>query len=167
MANQNLQNSRVDFLSVRDQDLHGRRSRNASDALLDSDYVTLRQLNKVAASIPAQSTAVPQAAINNRYSLFREGTLGIQSDCCQRSFITSAGLTSLVRVDVKIAPDGADLIVLIYQNAVLWATLTIVDGDTTASGTGASAIAVGNYWRVDITSVGTTFPGSDLTVTIA
>jgi hypothetical protein len=68
---------------------------------------------------------------------------------------------------VKTAPSGADLIIKIYQSTVLWQTLTIADGTVTSSATPVPGLSSGNYLRVDITQVGTTFPGSDLVVTIS
>jgi len=44
---QSLQNSRVDFFSVRDIDFHGRQIKNAKNAVDEQDYVTLSQLHSV------------------------------------------------------------------------------------------------------------------------
>lgn len=44
MSNQNLQNSRVDLLSVRTLNLSGRQAKNAGDATDAQDFVTLGQL---------------------------------------------------------------------------------------------------------------------------
>jgi len=48
-----LRDNKVDFLSTRQQDMKGRRTVNASDAVDLQDYVTLAQLNAVEAEIQA------------------------------------------------------------------------------------------------------------------
>lgn len=177
MPNPRFQDKRVDSLSTRDQDFHGRRVKNASDALDQQDYVTLAQLEKAIAGV-APTTINGQSTVTNLgvprvYSLFKLGTLAIQSDCCQRSFVTTAFSATAVRLDLKQNPTGDDFIVDLYQNGIIWiASLTILDGTGTISATalqiaGAAALAVGDYFRADITQVGTTFPGADLTITIS
>lgn len=167
MPNQNLQNSQTDKLVTKDIDLHGRRTRNAADALLNQDYVTLNQLTSALANIKAQTNVISVGGGGRVYSLFRDGILGIQSDCCQRSFILAALTPTTVRCDVKDAPTGADLIIEIFQSATLWATVTITDGTVTGMVAPPGGLSSGNYFRVDITQVGTTYPGGFLTVTVA
>lgn len=172
-----LRDHQLDSLRVKIVDFHGRQTKNAGDGTDQQDYVTLRQLQSGLAGItksapfPPPATQTVQTLGDRAYSLFRQGTISIQSDCCQRSFVTAAGNAVLIRCDLKQAPIGDDVDIKIYRNAVLWIFLTILDGTTTISATaaevaGTDAVAVGDYWRIDLTQVGTTFPGSDLTVTI-
>jgi hypothetical protein len=45
-------------------------------------------------------------------------------------------------------------------------TFTVGPAELTNTQTTTVAVPKGTFWEVDITGVGTTFPGSDLTVTI-
>ena len=68
---------------------------------------------------------------------------------------------------VKEAPDGDDLVIVLKLNGVAWLTLTIADGTTSVAPTPAALVAAGpltadGLITLDITSVGTTFPGADL-----
>lgn len=105
------------------------------------------------------------------YSLSALGTLAIQSNIAPIAITMASVTPSSVRFDVKSAPTGAGLIASLYQAGVLWLTLTIPDGLTTIAASGgqlvsAGAIVAGRIWRLDITQVGSTFPGADITATI-
>ena len=72
---------------------------------------------------------------------------------------------------VKSAPVGADLVFTIYAGNTAWITLTIANGNTsivaTAAQVDAAPVIPANInIRLAITAVGTTFPGSDLSVFI-
>lgn len=70
-----------------------------------------------------------------------------------------------VRAAVGTAPAGSGLVVDLLRNGTSLATVTVPDGSTTATATPAATIAAGDYLTVDITQIGATVPGSDLTVT--
>ncbi len=157
-----LRSNQVDRLVTKDQDLHGRRTRNTSDAILDTDYVNLRQLKAVA-------VAVKNSQINAETSIGR--TISIAADISARTQIVTGGRISSLRVDLKVAPTGADVVIEVYQSASLLVTLTLLDGTTSITATATqlaaiAAITVPNYWRLDIQQVGSTYPGSDLVATI-
>ena len=164
-----LINTIVDGLKVKLIDFHQRRITNAADAVNDQDYVTLTQLKQVATAVAKSKNA---AAVSGRaYSLSLSGTIGIASDICPRVQIVSNGSVVGVNISLKIGPTGDNFTVAIYQGLVLWMTLSILDGTTSIDATssqvaGAVALVNGSYWRVDITNVGSTFPGSNITVTI-
>ena len=56
--------------------------------------------------------------------------------------------------------------VAVFVNAVAYATVTVPAGATSASVTTSTQIVAGQPIRVDVTAVGTTYPGSDMTVFI-
>jgi hypothetical protein len=102
------------------------------------------------------------------------GTLGIRSSAAPLVALFAGGTASEVVAVVKTAPAGADLTVVVNVDAVAIATVTVKDGETAASsGAMAGAIAAGDgtgtapgLVTVDITGVGSTFPGADLSVLI-
>jgi len=82
---------------------------------------------------------------------------------------TGASLTLLTaRASVGTAPTGANLIAVIKKNgSTTVETLTITAGSNATSRTTLSAsLADGDYLTVDVTQVGSTVAGSDLTVQI-
>lgn len=100
-----------------------------------------------------------------------DGTLAIGSDLAPRISLPDDITTNGVRLQVKQAPTGAGLTVEIKQGTTLWITLTIAAGQTSVVATeaqlqAAALIPASTNIRIDVTAVGTTFPGADLTVMI-
>ncbi len=96
------------------------------------------------------------------------GTLAIGSNLGPAAFYTSAvSLQNGVTCMVKQAPVGADLVIQIYAGSTLLFTVTITAGSTTGSATGTPAIGAETPVIINITAVGTTFPGSDLTLALS
>ena len=60
MGRVGLDQERIDYLSVRNQDFHGRRIFNAADGKDGQDYVTLNQLNSFQSQIEELSAQVLQ-----------------------------------------------------------------------------------------------------------
>jgi len=84
------------------------------------------------------------------------------------AFYTSAvSLQNGVTCMVKQAPIGADLVIQIYAGSTLLFAVTITAGSTTGSATGTPAIGAETPVIINITAVGTTFPGSDLTLALS
>jgi hypothetical protein len=103
------------------------------------------------------------------FSLPVSGTLGIQADAAPALYLNDDFTAGAVKAYVKSAPVGADLLFTIYAGADAWMTLTIPAGSTSIAATaaqidGAATIPANTNVRLAITSVGTTYPGSDLTV---
>jgi hypothetical protein len=95
------------------------------------------------------------------------GTLGIGSDQAPHVFTSNPVVAVAVRFVVKIAPTGADLTFNLVLGGVLWMTLTIPAGTTSVAATigqivAAEPIPANTAIALDITAVGTTFPGSGL-----
>lgn len=97
------------------------------------------------------------------------GTLAIGSDFAPRISMQRPVKASYVQSYVKQAPIGADITAKIYVDGVEWTSITIPAGDTSASNGDVSAlpeIGAGQLIRLDITAVGSTYPGSDLSVLV-
>jgi hypothetical protein len=103
------------------------------------------------------------------YNIYIPYTLAIGSDLGPRIFIPTTTTPTNVRADVKLIPIGSNIIINLYQTNTLWMSLVIPNGNSfvVPSLVGVSDILINQYWRVDIISVGTTFPGSDLNISIS
>jgi hypothetical protein len=70
---------------------------------------------------------------------------------------------------LKQAPVGADVVIEIVQDSATVATLTILAGQTMSGVLNGAALPIlleSSQLRLNITGVGTDFPGSDLSVTV-
>jgi hypothetical protein len=99
-------------------------------------------------------------------------TLAIHSDAAPIAFFNSTTKLSGVTAAVKQAPIGANLVISLHTPAAELMTLMIPAGSTTVSASAAQIaaaplIGAGIYIMIDLTSVGTIFPGSDLTVSLS
>lgn len=107
------------------------------------------------------------AAFQGQIALTIDGTLAIASDQAPLASLNASATVLAVTVSVKQAPTGANITAALYVGGVLWLTLIILAGTTTVSATpsqiaGLTAIAAASNVRLDLTTVGTTSPGSDL-----
>lgn len=114
---------------------------------------------------------VAAGVVSPIYTLSASGTLAIQSDIAPITIAAATVAPTKVQVNLKQAPLGADLIVVVYQGITPWITVTVPSSTISASASSGDLLAAGNIvsgnlWRVDLTQVGTTFPGSDISVTI-
>lgn len=105
------------------------------------------------------------------YSLEVVGTLAIGSDLAPKTYVVADFTPTVLRVDLKQAPVGANLVAeLSYYTTpgapTLVATFTVGPGQLSNTQTTAVAVPLGAFWEVDITAVGTTFPGAGATVTV-
>ena len=103
------------------------------------------------------------------FTLPVNGTLGIQADAAPAFYLNADFVAGSVKAYVKSAPVGADLSFTIYAGSTAWLSLTIAAGSTSVVATQAqiaalAAIPANVNVRLAITAVGTTFPGSDLSV---
>lgn len=67
---------------------------------------------------------------------------------------------------VSVAPTGANLNIRLNKNGSSVSTLTVPSGLTTANATVNISLVEGDYMTVDITSVGSTQPGQDLSLIV-
>jgi hypothetical protein len=107
------------------------------------------------------------AAIN-RFSLTMAGALAVDADPASHLLFPPAlGMTATgVTAQVKTAPTGASLIVLVKANGTTIYTLTFTAGSTTATATGSVSIAAGAVISLAVTQVGSSIVGSDLSMTV-
>jgi hypothetical protein len=100
-----------------------------------------------------------------------QGTLGVESNASQPLYLNHPVTVGDVKGYVQAAPTGSGITFTIYVGTTAWLTLTIPAGQTvvvaTPSQIGAlSQIPANTAVSIGITAVGTTFPGSDLSVFI-
>ena len=113
----------------------------------------------------------PQAGYTGSLAVAIDGVLAIGPDQGPVALFNGATTLKAARLDCKLAPTGANLSVDIYAGAVLVMTLTILDGTTSIAATAgqiisAPQIPAATNVKVNITAVGTTYPGSDLTLSL-
>ncbi|HZT29237.1 MAG TPA: hypothetical protein VFA33_05105 [Bryobacteraceae bacterium] len=99
------------------------------------------------------------------------GVLGIQSDAAPAFYLNNDFTPGAIKAYVKSAPVGADLTFSLYVGTASdpWITLTIPAGQKSVVATSdvidaLAPIPASTNVRLAITSVGTTYPGTDLTV---
>ncbi len=100
-----------------------------------------------------------------------QGTLGIEANAAQPLYVNGTVTAGAVKAYVQAAPTGAGIAFTIYVDGVAWLPLTIPAGQTSVVATSAqiaslSAIPPNVPVSINITAVGTTFPGSNLSVFI-
>ena len=100
-----------------------------------------------------------------------DGVLAIGTDLTPIVALNVSSRAVAVVASVKTAPVGADLFINIMLSTSLWMTLLIVAGTTTVSAIAqqistAGLLVAGFNISLDIAGVGTTVPGSDLSVMI-
>ena len=99
------------------------------------------------------------------------GVLGIQSDAAPAFYLNGDMTPASIKAYVKSAPAGADLTFSLYvgTSSTPYITLTIANGSKSVVATSdvidaLAPIPANTNVRLAITSVGTTYPGTDLTV---
>ncbi|MGD0497537.1 MAG: hypothetical protein ABSC23_03775 [Bryobacteraceae bacterium] len=100
-----------------------------------------------------------------------QGTLGIESNAAQPLYLNGPVTVGDVKGYVTAAPTGAGVTFTIYVGGVAWLTLTIPAGHTSVVATpdqisALTQIPANTAVSVGITGVGTTFPGSNLSIFI-
>jgi len=158
-----------------DMDAAGHRIRNLGDAqdfldALNQAVADRRYQRRAAAGTVTQvaggavvAGAQPQALI-----LSVPGTLSIRSDAAPLVSLPEAKTPTAVVALLKQPPSGADLTCEVSVGGSVWASITIPNGETEArlGSKGLRQIGADQLVVLDITAVGTTFPGADLTVMI-
>jgi hypothetical protein len=98
-----------------------------------------------------------------------DGTLGIEASPAPPLVVPAAASCRDISARVNVAPTGADLVVTVLRNGQAYATVTIPAGATVSnfvSGASLSPLLGGDILNVDVTAVGTTYPGADLSVVV-
>jgi len=116
-------------------------------------------------------TAAAGAGAGGAILLTVPGPLGVGSDLAPMVCLDRNARATGARADVKQAPTGAALTALAKVAGADWLELTIAAGETSAVATAeqiaeAEEIGAGENVRLDLTGVGSTFPGADLSFMI-
>ena len=99
------------------------------------------------------------------------GVLGIEADAAQPLYVNGGVTAGDVKAYVGTAPTGAGITFTIYVGGTAWLSLTIAAGTTSVAATptqiaALTEIPADTAVSIGITGVGSTFPGSDLSVFI-
>jgi hypothetical protein len=95
------------------------------------------------------------------------GTLAIGSNLGQvPAFVPSAKTFTQAVAMVTTAPTGAAIILTVTSGISTLFTVTIAAGSTQGSATAAAGVLAATPIEVNITQVGSTFPGANLTVVL-
>ena len=103
------------------------------------------------------------------FTLQADGTLAVESDAAPAFYLNQPFVPAAVKAYVKNYPAGAGLTFTLNYGSTTWMTLTIAAGTGSVVATSAQIAAAGTIpanqnVRLAITGVGTTSPGSDLSV---
>ena len=175
----NLQGANGPVTLLNALDMSGYRIEDVADAVDGGDAVSRsygdrRYLGAVrtaatasASSATASTTAAATSSPGRQLELSVPGTLGIGSNQAPLVELpTAVAPTSMLAV-VKGAPSGAALTAQINAGGTSWQQITIADGRSSASiSSGLGVLAANSLITLDLISVGTAFPGNDLSVLI-
>lgn len=111
------------------------------------------------------------AGFNGAILLSVDGVLAIGSDLAPHIFVNKLCRATAIKAQVKVAPTGDDAVVQIKVGGAAYITLTIPDGSTSVDATAAEISAAPDISpdlaiTLDITGIGNTDPGADLSVEI-
>ena len=105
---------------------------------------------------------------NRGYGFYVAGTPSVANDLSWNPRVYYAQTAVRISAHAKTAPTGADLIVRIYNvtQAEVTATVTISASGTDATSTSItnSALTAGDILRADVTQVGSTIAGADISI---
>jgi len=163
---------RADFdaSQINNVNFKGRRITNAGDSKELQDYVTKKELDSGIAEIEPNTTIL-QTAGNSGAGLgiviVVDYTLGIESNAAPELNLSNDFNIGSAIATVKQAPTGGDIVVELYSALALISTFTVLDG-VLDSGiiTSPGILKANERIRIDITSVGLTFPGERLVLNL-
>jgi len=84
-----------------------------------------------------------------------------------RFYFEQAYTLNKIRASVATAPTGSGIVIAVNINGALSSTITIPAGSNTATTAPLTALSAGDYATISITSVGSTLPGTNLTVSLS
>jgi hypothetical protein len=120
----------------------------------------LRRIAQQQTTVRGGTVSAPTPTV----SLFVNGALAIESDAAPNPYLASIAAPSRLSAHVKQAPTGAALTFTINAGGGDWKPVIIGAGATSATVPNPGSIAANTPVRVNITAVGTTYPGSDLAI---
>jgi Major tropism determinant N-terminal domain len=90
----------------------------------------------------------------------------VTADFNHRYYIFVDGIISNIRFSAGVAPTGGPLTMDLKKNHVVITTLVIPAGSHSVTSTPDLAVTAGDYLTISITTIGSTIPGSDVTVQV-
>lgn len=139
----------------------------ADEVITDFDAKSVPVLNEelreIRGKLPKQNTQTKTLL------WYVGGDLEVETNASARIDVPFSGTIIEATAQIKTAPTGASVIIDINKNGTtLWASgkLTITATSTSGSKTTFDAVSVNedDYFTLDIDQIGSTLPGSDLTV---
>lgn len=107
---------------------------------------------------------------NVTYGSFLPGSPAVANDLGLNPRVRATTTATRISAYARTAPTGTDMIVRVFNitQAVTVATLNITAGSQTVTSTSMTnaSLAAGDYLRFDVTQVGSTINGSNITVQI-
>lgn len=146
------------------------------EALVDSGAggVSIEQVNALIAGLRSQVQAAVATVTGGTSSVVSvtggqvvlpvPGTVAIESNASTLVNYAEARTVSQIELLAKQAPIGGNLEVRVLVDGTTVATVTLAAGQTNVRSSVSFSIGAQKQVRVDITSVGITFPGADLSV---
>ena len=114
---------------------------------------------------PTGATGATGATVGTSIVYGYQGTLAVTTGLA-RYYLESSGTVTRIRASVGTAPTGSSIIVTLLENGISVGTATIAAGAFTGTTTLSSTYVAGDYLTANITQVGSTIAGTDLTVTV-
>ena len=130
-------------------------------------HLALGQISDSLVSVTNQlnNLATPANSTGGSVIIFSiPGVFGIQSDAAPLAISPTNITWSSVIAVVKQAPVGASISMTLKFAGAAVANFSITDGNTQVTDNITATSNAGDIITIDVTSVGTTFPGSDLTI---
>jgi hypothetical protein len=139
---------------------------NAQDAV---NLQTAKQLVSAAVSSAAAPQTIVKTVVQSGGTLILSapGTLAIESSVTPVLSFSAAMSWTTCRLLLKLAPVGAALAIAVNAGGGQLGTATIAAGATSSSATVSWNLPANTVLSIDVTGVGLTFPGSDLTVELS
>lgn len=107
--------------------------------------------------------------VNRGFGFFISGSPSVADDLSWNPTAPQAVTAVKIWVKCKVAPTGANLIIRVYNitQAAVIGSATITAGSTTGTSTTFTtpAIAAGDVLRADVTQIGSTIAGQDISIT--
>ena len=138
--------------------------------LASAEIFMTNALGAGAAAVVSYTTTVDgglRTMAGGQFSFQISGYLAIQAGAAPIVIVDADRSVKDIFGIVGTAPDGAGIMVEILCNSATYAVLQIASGSTLSnvvSGFGMAALRTGDQLSLNITGVGTTIPGSDLTL---
>ena len=135
-----------------------------------TEFVVQQEVWQIVASVEQWTAQVsssgPQGPAGLLMQTFSQaGTLAVTTGV-SRFYVERAGTLTTLRASVSSPSTGSGVAVALRKNGTTVATVTIPAGSNTATSSPAVALVTGDYLTIDITAVGSTTAGANLTATV-